>query len=109
MATLTPKRLFTSAPGAAANTTVYTATGVTALFSSLNICCTNAAGDTVRVFIVTSGQSAGTGYAAIYDMTIPYGNSYAGNLAITLNAGDFIVVYAAGGFCTFIGSGGEYA
>ena len=108
MSTTTPKRLATSAPAAASNTTAYTApAATTTITSSITICNTNAATDTVRVFAVTNGSSAGVGFAFIYDMTIPYGNSYYANIAIALNAGDFLVVYSLNGTSTFVLSGAE--
>jgi len=96
-----------TAPGAASNTTIYTATGLTAQLASLHICNTNATSDMVRVFIVPSAGTAGVTNAIMYDVPVAYGNPFVMNTIPDLNAGDFISVYSLNGTSTFTLSGTE--
>lgn len=110
MATSTPKLLGRSTPGAASNTTAYTAPAVTkAIVSSIIVSNHSGAPDTIRIFVVPNGGSAATTNDITYDLVIPAGNPLAINAVPAMEAGDFISVYALNGGCTFTISGLEYA
>lgn len=97
-----------SNPGAASNTTLYTAPALTtSMLQCLLICNTTNADDKVRVFIVPNAGAAGVSNAVIFDLVINYGNPFAMNTIPTLNPGDFISVYSLNGTSTFTASGLE--
>lgn len=103
------KNLGRSNPGAASNTTLYTApASTTSMLQNLHICNTSTTtDDKVRVFVVPSGGSAGITNAVIYDLTIPVGNPFQMDTMLALNTGDFVSVYSLNGTSTFTLSGIE--
>lgn len=103
----THKLLGRSAPLAATNTTLYTVPGATTtIVTSLMVCNTGAA-TTIRVFVIPSGGSANVNNAIYYDVSIPAGDTLASNIAVVLEAGDFIQVYNTDVRITFTASGIE--
>lgn len=97
-----------SSPGAASNTTLYTAPALTtSMLQCLMMCNTSPADDKVRIFIVPNAGAAGVSNAIIFDMVLQFGNPFAMNTIPTLNTGDFLSVYSLNGSSTFTASGLE--
>ena len=104
----THKRLGRTTPAAATNTTSYTAPASTkALITSIIVSNTGAAAETMRIFAVPSGGSAGVTNALYYDVPVPDNDTFVANIAVLLETGDFLVVYSLGGALTFTTSGIE--
>jgi len=61
----------------------------------------------VRVFLVPSAGSAGTGNAFLYDVPVPTANALQYNGVEVLNAGDTIQIQAVSTGLTIIASGAE--
>ncbi len=104
----THKMLGQSKPSANTNTTVYTVPGGTiAIISGIFVANVGSALDTIRIFAVPSGDSAGVANAIYHDISIPDDETLLVNGALTLDAGDFLVVFALNGDITFTVSGLE--
>ena len=89
-------------------TTLYTVPASTrTLLKEFSIANTTAADINVRVFLVPSAGSAGTGNAFLYDVPVPTANALQYNGIEVLNAGDTIQIQAASTGLTIIASGGE--
>jgi hypothetical protein len=88
--------------------TLYTVpTSTRALLKELSIANTTGAPINVRVFLVPSAGSAGTGNAFLYDVSVPGNNSLQYNGVQVMNAGDTIQVQAASAGLTISASGAE--
>jgi hypothetical protein len=89
-------------------TTLYTVQASTrALLKEFSIANTTAVAINVRVFLVPSAGSVGTGNAFLYDVPVPGNNTLQYNGIEVLNAGDTIQIQAASAGLTIIASGGE--
>jgi hypothetical protein len=89
-------------------TTLYTVPAATrTLLKELSIANTTGAPINVRVFLVPSAGSAGTGNAFLYDVAVPNANTLQYNGVEVLNAGDTIQIQAASAGLTIIASGAE--
>ena len=89
-------------------TTLYTTPAATrTLLKEFSIANTTAAAIAVRVFLVPSAGSAGTGNAFLYDFSIPGNDTVQYNGLEVMNAGDTIQIQAASTGLTIIASGGE--
>jgi hypothetical protein len=89
-------------------TTLYTVPASTrALLKEFSIANTTAAAINVRVYLVPSAGSAGTGNAFLYDIPVPGNNTLQYNGIEVLNAGDTIQIQAASAGLTIISSGAE--
>lgn len=100
-----------SSPAAATPTTLYTSPVSTkTMVTSLYVCNTSTTtADTIRIFLVPSGGSAGVTNAIYYDMVVPVGNPFLANAVPLLETGDFISVYSLNGTTTFTASGLQIA
>lgn len=106
----THKRLATSRPVLATQTTAYTAPPATkAMISSIFVCNTSSVDETLRLHVVPSGGAAGVGNAIYYDVTVRGNDTLLINAVPVLETGDFISVYALLGTLTFTISGMEIA
>jgi hypothetical protein len=89
-------------------TTLYTVPAATrTLLKEFSIANTTGAPINVRVFLVPSAGSAGTGNAFLYDVPVPNANTLQYNGIEVLNAGDTIQIQAASAGLTIIASGAE--
>jgi len=89
-------------------TTLYTVPAATrTLLKEFSIANTTAADINVRVFLVPSAGSAGTGNAFLYDVPVPTANALQYNGVEVLNAGDTIQIQAVSTGLTIIVSGAE--
>ena len=89
-------------------TTLYTVPVATrTLLKEFSIANTTAADINVRVFLVPSLGSAGTGNAFLYDVPVPTANALQYNGVEVLNAGDTIQIQAVSTGLTIIASGAE--
>ena len=89
-------------------TTLYTVPVATrTLLKEFSIANTTAADINVRVFLVPSLGSAGTGNAFLYDVPVPSANALQYNGIEVLNAGDTIQIQAVSTGLTIIASGAE--
>jgi hypothetical protein len=89
-------------------TTLYTVPAATrTLLKEFSIANTTGAPINVRVFLVPSAGSAGTGNAFLYDVPVPNANALQYNGVEVLNAGDTIQIQAASAGLTIIASGAE--
>ena len=89
-------------------TTLYTVPAATrTLLKEFSIANTTAADINVRVFLVPSAGSAGTGNAFLYDVPVPTANALQYNGVEVLNAGDTIQIQAVSAGLTIIASGAE--
>ena len=89
-------------------TTLYTVPASTrTLLKEFSIANTTAADISVRVFLVPSAGSAGTGNAFLYDVPVPTANALQYNGVEILNAGDTIQIQAVSTGLTIIASGAE--
>lgn len=89
-------------------TTLYTVPAATrTLLKEFSIANTTGAPINVRVFLVPSAGSAGTGNAFLYDVPVPDANALQYNGVEVLNAGDTIQIQAAAAGLTIIASGAE--
>jgi len=99
-------------PAAATNTTLFTSPAVTqTLLGWLSACNTTKAGagqdDSIRIYVIPSGQVAADQYLIVCDMVVDEFDPYVMNTPVLLNAGDFIQVYSQNGNIAFNGSGLE--
>ena len=97
------------APAAATPVTLYTSPAATVSMVALLTACTttkspSAQDDSIRVWVIPSGQSAADQYLVICDMVVDATDPYVLNAPIVLNAGDFIQVQSANGTIAFNGS-----
>lgn len=89
-------------------TTLYTVPAATrTLLKEFSIANTTAADINVRVFLVPSAGSAGTGNAFLWDVPVPTANALQYNGVEVLNAGDTIQIQAVSTGLTIIASGAE--
>jgi hypothetical protein len=89
-------------------TTLYTVPAATrTLLKEFSIANTTGAPINVRVFLVPSAGSAGTGNAFLYDVPVPNANALQYNGVEVLDAGDTIQIQAASAGLTIIASGAE--
>ena len=89
-------------------TTLYTVPASTrALLKEFSIANTTGAAINVRVFLVPSAGSAGTGNAFLYDVSVPANNALQYNGVQVMNAGETIQVQAASAGLTITASGAE--
>jgi hypothetical protein len=89
-------------------TTLYTVPASTrTLLKEFSIANTTGTAINVRVFLVPSAASAGTGNAFLYDVPVPANNALQYNGIEVLNTGDTIQIQAASTGLTIIASGGE--
>lgn len=89
-------------------TTLYTVPASTrTLLKEFSVANTTGADIDVRVFLVPSGGTAGTGNAFLYDIPVPTGNALQYNGVQVMNAGDTIQVQAASTGLTITASGAE--
>jgi hypothetical protein len=89
-------------------TTLYTVPAATrTLLKEFSIANTTGAPINVRVFLVPSAGSAGTGNAFLYDVAVPNANTLQYNGVEVLNAGDTIQIQASSAGLTIIASGAE--
>lgn len=107
----THKSLGYATPAAAGSADLYTVPPLTTtICSCFTITNTDRVGqvdDVICVHLVPTGGSADETNAVLFDLTIPYGDPFAANLAHTLDAGTKIVVTSTTGKSTFIASGLE--
>ena len=104
----THKNLGQSRPAAATNTTLYTAPAVTTtIVSSILVANIGADADLMRIFAVPSGGVTGVGNAIYYDVELQNRDTALITAALTLDTGDFVVVYSRDGDLTFTVSGLE--
>lgn len=95
-----------SKPAAATPTTIYTSTGLKTMLVTLTCCNTDAAvADTIAVWIVPSGGSAGDTNAVVKNLVVAFGDTYIFSAPVVLASGDFIVVQSANGDVAFAASG----
>lgn len=97
------------APAATTLTTLYTSPASTVSIVSLFAACTTTKGaaaqdDSIRVYVIPSGQVAADQYLVICDMVVDATDPYVLNAPIVLAAGDFIQVQSANGTIAFNGS-----
>lgn len=89
-------------------TTLYTVPASTrTLLKEFSIANTTGAAINVRVFLVPSGGSAGTGNAFLYDVSVPANNALQYDGVQVMNAGDTIQVQAASAGLTITASGAQ--
>lgn len=99
-------------PAAATNTTLFTSPAATQTMVAWLAACTTTKlpspqDDSIRVYVIPSGQVAADQYLVICDMVVDATDPYLMNTPIVLNAGDFIQVYSQNGNISFNGSGLE--
>jgi hypothetical protein len=89
-------------------TTLYTVPASTrTLLKEFSIANTTGAAINVRVFLVPSGGSAGTGNAFLYDVSVPANNALQYDGVQVMDAGDTIRVQAASAGLTITASGAQ--
>lgn len=89
-------------------TTLYTVPASTrTILKEFSIANTTAAAINVRVFLVPSAGTAGTGNAFLYDVSVPGNNSLQYNGVQIMNASDTIQIQAASAGLTITASGAE--
>ena len=92
----------------ASPTTFYTVPAITRTFvKDIDISNTTAVNKLIRVYLIPTGDSAGTANALIYDLTIPANGSLQWTGVQILEAGDFIQLEADAVGCTAHISGAE--
>ena len=89
--TVTEKQLGQVHPSDTSNTTVYTASSVTAVTTSIRICNTDTSDHEIRLFLVPSGGSAGIATALYYDYNIPANGTLGDDGKFVLDDGDSLV------------------
>jgi hypothetical protein len=99
-------------PAAATNTTLFTSPAATqTMVAWLSACTTtklpSPQDDSIRVYVIPSGNVAADQYLLICDMVVDATDPYLMNTPIILNTGDFIQVYSQNGNISFNGSGLE--
>lgn len=89
-------------------TTLYTVPASTrTLLKEFSIANTTAAAINVRVFLVPSAGSAGTGNAFLYDVSVPANNALQYDGVQVMNAGETIQIQAASAGLTITASGAQ--
>jgi hypothetical protein len=89
-------------------TTLYTVPANTrTLLKEFSIANTTGSPINVRVFLVPSAGTAGTGNAFLYDVPVPDANALQYNGVQVMNAGDTIQIQAATTGLTIFASGAE--
>lgn len=89
-------------------TTLYTVPASTrTLLKEFSIANTTGSPINVRVFLVPSAGTAGTGNAFLYDVPVPNANALQYNGVQVMNAGETIQIQAAGTGLTITASGAE--
>jgi hypothetical protein len=89
-------------------TTLYTVPASTrTLLKEFSIANTTGADINVRVFLVPSGGTAGTGNAFLYDVPVPTANALQYNGVQVMTAGETIQIQAAATGLTITASGAE--
>jgi hypothetical protein len=89
-------------------TTLYTVPASTrTLLKEFSIANTTGADIDVRVFLVPSGGTAGTGNAFLYDVPVPTANALQYNGVQVMTAGETIQIQAAATGLTITASGAE--
>ena len=102
----TYKVLAQSAPSAATDTTLYTATNAT-IVSTLNVANTGGAADTIRVAVRPAGATLANQHYIAYGVQVPSGSLLAITVGITLANTDVITVYSTTGTSSFSAFGSE--
>jgi len=93
---------------ATATTTQYTTPASRQdVIKDYEICNTTAAAITVQLYIVPTGNSAGTANAVLYNASIPADQTFHWTGTIVMNAGDFISTAASATGLTLTVSGLE--
>lgn len=107
----TYKILGQSEPADTNNTTLYTVPAATeAIASTITVTNTAITDGTFRLFVVASGDTAGTDNAIFYDGELVANSTISFTLGITISAADSIVVRSsAAGNITFQAFGSELA
>lgn len=95
------KILGQSAPSATTNTTIYTVPGATTSLCSTLAVCNRGSSATYRVAVIPSGDTIDVDNYIVYDSAISANDSIFLTIGITINAGDFIVVYSNSASLTF--------
>jgi hypothetical protein len=104
---ITPVKLGQGAVGATPSI-FYTVPANTRTFvKDIDICNTTAVDKLIRVYLVPSGDSAGTDNALFYDLTIPGNGTLQWTGSQILEVGDIIQAEADVVGCTLNASGGE--
>ena len=97
-----PKVLGQSAPGAAANTNIYTVPGATeAVISSITVCNRSAVGTAIRIMMRPAGAGLANQHYLVYDLPIGGNDFLSFTLGVGLEATDVIDVYNTLATCTF--------
>lgn len=97
-----PKVLGQSAPGAAANTDVYTVPGATeAVVSSITVCNRSAVATEFRIAVRPAGAGIANAHYIAYDVPIGGNDVYTVTLGIGLEATDVVTVWNTLATCTF--------
>ena len=104
---LTPKKLGTGAVAATVSTFYTTPANTRAYVKDIDIANTTAVDKLIRIYLIPSGDAAGTANALIYDLTIPANGSLQWTGTQILEAGDFIQLSADVVGCTAHISGAE--
>lgn len=87
---MTEKMLGQTHPADTNNTTVYTASGITAVTTAIRICNTDSVAHAFRLFVVPGGGSAGIDTAMYYDYSLPPNATLADDGKHILDDGDLI-------------------
>jgi len=104
---ISPAKLGQGAVGITPST-FYTVPSNTRTFvKDIDVCNTTAVAKLIRVYLVPSGDSAGTANALFYDLTIPGNGSLQWTGSQILDVGDTIQAEADAVGCTLNASGGE--
>ena len=104
---ITPVKLGTGAV-TASPATFYTVPSITRTFvKDIDISNTTSVDKLIRVYLIPTGDSAGTANALIYDLTIPANGSLQWTGVQILETGDFIQLEADAVGCTAHISGAE--
>jgi hypothetical protein len=104
----TYKVLGTSNPASATATVLYTVpAGTSAIVSTINVCNQAALSGTFRIAIRPAGATLAANHYIAYDTVIPYNDSIALTMGITLGATDVITVYASSSTMSFLAFGTE--
>lgn len=108
MATTTLKVLGQAAPSATTETTLYTATSVTAAASTLVVCNrSTTAASTFRVSVSVGGGATANKDYLYYDCTVLAADTFAATIGISLASGDVVRVYASSANLSFSLFGAE--
>lgn len=97
----TVKVLGQAAPSATTVTTLYTATAVTAVCSTLTVCNRSSSAATFRVSVNVGGGSITNKDYIYYDLTVAGNDTFAATMGITLGTGDTVKVYASSANLSF--------